>query len=131
MLAAAIAVEWQIEAFIRIISDLGTSGPDPDLGESGEKRVEILLRYERKVDRQAPILSVGCCDPMVPVKFLGLKRGLAIHFKGEDLIKFAFRRKRQGHRFCQHVRLPETEHGSLAASAGQFRQADCTEAEAA
>ena len=42
-------------------------------------------------------------DAMVPIKFLGLERGLTIHFEGQHLVELALRSQRQGHGLAQHV----------------------------
>src|SRR6516162_2710033 len=66
---------------------------------------------------------------MIPVDFLGVERGLAIHLEGEDLVEFALGRKRQAHRFSQHVGLAQPKYRGPADAAGQLRQADRAEGE--
>src|SRR5262249_26928789 len=124
MCAVSIAVDRQVAPFVGTIGDLYPRRLNPDCSKIGKQRIEIRFRDQREAYRQPPVLAVRSNDPMVPVKFLGRERGLAIHFENQCLVELALGREWQGHGLSQHIGLAEAEYRGPARRPGQVSHSD-------
>jgi hypothetical protein len=122
MRTAAISLKRQVGPGVGTVGDLRTPGSNPGLAKSGQQRGKVYLRYKREPYRQSPILPVGSLNPAAPVNFFSLEWRFSVHFEPEDLIEFALRGERQGHRLPEYVLLDEAQDGSPTGRPGQFRQ---------